>query len=90
MSGTARVITQRTNPTSACPSSLRTLAFSFALSLYLYASSFVGDKVLAEHGNTGFSLYDFFIGRELNPRLFNNTFDLKEFCELRPGPKNTE
>ena len=64
--------------------------FSFALSLYLYASSFVGDKVLAEHGNTGFSFYDFFIGRELNPRLFNNTFDLKEFCELRPGPKNTE
>jgi hypothetical protein len=28
-------------------------------------------------------VYDFFIGRELNPRL--GTLDLKEFCELRPG-----
>jgi len=28
-------------------------------------------------------VYDFFIGRELNPRL--GSFDLKYFCELRPG-----
>ena len=28
-------------------------------------------------------LYDFFIGRELNPRL--GPLDLKFFCELRPG-----
>jgi len=28
-------------------------------------------------------VYDFFIGRELNPRIGN--LDLKEFCELRPG-----
>ncbi|XP_078064244.1 delta(14)-sterol reductase LBR-like, partial [Mustelus asterias] len=28
-------------------------------------------------------VYDFFIGRELNPRIRN--FDLKYFCELRPG-----
>ena len=28
-------------------------------------------------------LYDFFIGHELNPRIGN--FDLKFFCELRPG-----
>ena len=28
-------------------------------------------------------LYDFFIGRELNPRL--GSLDLKFFCELRPG-----
>jgi hypothetical protein len=28
-------------------------------------------------------VYDFFIGRELNPRL--GAFDLKEFCELYPG-----
>ena len=34
-------------------------------------------------GNTGKRLYDFFIGRELNPRL--GRFDLKEFCELYPG-----
>lgn len=31
----------------------------------------------------GNPLYDFFIGRELNPRIGN--FDFKYFCELRPG-----
>lgn len=31
----------------------------------------------------GHHLYDFFIGRELNPRI--SCFDLKEFCELYPG-----
>ena len=64
--------------------------FSFVLSIYLYISSFMKDgngeeKVLAHGGNTGKCIYDFFIGRELNPRLFNNSLDLKEFCELRPG-----
>ncbi len=33
--------------------------------------------------HAGNGLYDFFIGRELNPRL--GSFDLKEFCELYPG-----
>ena len=28
-------------------------------------------------------MYDFFKGRELNPRI--GTFDLKFFCEMRPG-----
>lgn len=28
-------------------------------------------------------MYDFFKGRELNPRIKN--FDLKFFCEMRPG-----
>lgn len=28
-------------------------------------------------------MYDFFKGRELNPRL--KDFDLKFFCEMRPG-----
>lgn len=31
----------------------------------------------------GHLLYDFFKGRELNPRIGN--FDLKFFCEMRPG-----
>lgn len=31
----------------------------------------------------GHGLYNFFIGRELNPRI--GSFDLKEFCELYPG-----
>ena len=39
----------------------------------------------------GFGIYDFFIGRELNPRITlkgrlpSGTLDLKYFCELRPG-----
>lgn len=33
--------------------------------------------------SSGNAVYDFFIGRELNPRI--GTFDLKYFCELRPG-----
>ena len=32
---------------------------------------------------SGNALYDYFIGRELNPRV--SSFDLKCFCELRPG-----
>lgn len=70
-----------------------TLAFcttflSFALSIYLYLSSFFKDsdgngKILAAGGNSGIAAYDFWMGRELNPRI--GSFDLKEFCELRPG-----
>mmetsp|Transcript_24640 Transcript_24640/g.24872 ORF Transcript_24640/g.24872 Transcript_24640/m.24872 type:complete len:481 (-) Transcript_24640:46-1488(-) len=56
---------------------------SYLLSIYLYITSFLPGKLLAKGGNTGYHLYDFFIGRELNPRIYG--FDLKEFCELRPG-----
>jgi Delta14-sterol reductase len=60
------------------------IIFTTAFSLYLYISSFLPrGKLLAKGGNTGNALYDFFIGRELNPRL--GSLDLKEFCELRPG-----
>ena len=41
-----------------------------------------GETTIAKPGNTGVSIYDFFMGRELNPRI---GFDLKYFCELRPG-----
>jgi len=34
-------------------------------------------------GQSGSIVYDFFIGRELNPRV--GPVDLKFFCELRPG-----
>ena len=37
----------------------------------------------AAPGDTGSVLNDFFMGRELNPRVFG--LDLKYFCELRPG-----
>eukprot|EP00597_Dinobryon_sp_UTEXLB2267_P006845 CAMPEP_0170083680 /NCGR_PEP_ID=MMETSP0019_2-20121128/19054_1 /TAXON_ID=98059 /ORGANISM="Dinobryon sp., Strain UTEXLB2267" /LENGTH=390 /DNA_ID=CAMNT_0010299365 /DNA_START=228 /DNA_END=1400 /DNA_ORIENTATION=+ len=64
--------------------------FSFLLSTYLYISSFALDlngqkRLLAKGGNTGNAVYDFFIGRELNPRILWGSFDLKEFCELKPG-----
>ena len=62
------------------------VAFSFALSAALYASSFAGRKLLAPHfteGGTRYPIYEFFLGRELNPRI--GSFDLKEFCELYPG-----
>merc|ERR1712232_1360190 len=59
--------------------------FSTVLATYLYIKSFAPGALLAKGGNTGNAVYDFFIGRELNPRIFNGTFDLKQFCELRPG-----
>jgi len=57
--------------------------FSAGLSSYLYATSFKEGALLAKGGNSGNPIYDFFIGRELNPRI--GSFDLKVFCELRPG-----
>jgi len=62
-----------------------TTIFSTGLAAFLYAKSFTQGALLAKGGDTGNSIYDYFIGRELNPRIFGGTFDLKEFCELRPG-----
>jgi delta14-sterol reductase/lamin-B receptor len=62
---------------------LCTIVLCFALSLYLYLDSFRGQRILAAGGNSGNPMYDFYIGRELNPRIWS--FDWKEFCELRPG-----
>jgi Delta14-sterol reductase len=68
---------------------LITIVFCFLFSLYLYGTSFINtkDKILAIGGTSGNPWYDFFMGRELNPRpvTMNGTFDYKEFCELRPG-----
>ena len=36
------------------------------------------------HSVAGHMMYDFFIGHELNPRI-GGWFDIKVFCELRPG-----
>ena len=58
--------------------------FSTLLSFYLYAKSFAKGALLANGGNTSSGLYNWFIGRELNPREPDN-FDWKYFCELRPG-----
>lgn len=63
---------------------LHTLAHGLRCIFHRYISSFIpDDKILARGGNTGSAVYDYFIGRELNPRIGN--VDLKEFCELRPG-----
>lgn len=60
------------------------MIFAFVFSIYLYVRSWrVPADELAPEGNSGSFVYDFFIGRELNPRIRN--FDLKYFCELRPG-----
>lgn len=58
--------------------------FSVVFSIYLYVHSLKAPtQELSLGGNSGNMIYDFFMGRELNPRIGN--FDLKFFCELRPG-----
>ncbi|KAI0801735.1 ERG4/ERG24 ergosterol biosynthesis protein [Irpex lacteus] len=59
------------------------LIMSVAQGLYCYAFSFRRGKLLALGGNSGNPIYDFFIGRELNPSI--GSFDIKSFNELRPG-----
>ena len=59
------------------------LVLSFLLAVGLYLASFRHGAVLAEGGESGNPVYDFYIGRELNPRT--GSFDWKYFCELRPG-----
>ncbi|KAI8075921.1 ergosterol biosynthesis ERG4/ERG24 [Gilbertella persicaria] len=59
------------------------IIFSYVISLGVYIGSFGPGKLLALGGNTGNPIYDFMIGRELNPRVEN--FDVKFFTELRPG-----
>lgn len=58
---------------------------SLTLSLALYVGSHRDGAKLADAGGAlnRSVVYDFFIGRELNPRI--GPIDLKFFCELRPG-----
>ncbi|KAG8812198.1 erg24, C-14 sterol reductase [Serendipita sp. 399] len=51
--------------------------------MWCYLSSFREGRLLALGGNSGNHLYDWFMGRELNPRI--GIFDIKTFNELRPG-----
>ena len=66
---------------------LATVVLTCLLSIWLYIKSFQrpNDTLLAKGGCSGYAVYDFYMGRELNPRSFSNSFDWKEFCELRPG-----
>lgn len=70
------------------------IMISYVLSTFVYIRSFSikpGNKELRElaaGGHSGNMLYDWFIGRELNPRMtipLIGEIDIKEFCELRPG-----
>lgn len=70
------------------------IILSFIISIYVYVDSFNVKKgnpemrELAKGGHTGNLIYDFFIGRELNPRItfpFFGEVDLKAWLEMRPG-----
>lgn len=69
--------------------------FSILLSFFVYFTSFLpllnnkkngkgtNERILSTGGNSKQFIFDWFIGRELNPRIGN--WDIKLFCELRPG-----
>ncbi len=67
--------------------------FSVILSTFVYLASFIPlrgvngkgtkERILSVGGNTSNVVFDWFIGRELNPRI--GAWDIKLFCELRPG-----
>jgi Delta14-sterol reductase len=79
------------------------LLIAYALAIFCYLRSFTVPhpgqpnptyRELAPGGHSGNMLYDFFIGRELNPRLEvpesipfigGQTLDIKLFMEMRPG-----
>ena len=70
------------------------LGIAFSLACFVYIRSFsvqAGNKdkrELAAGGHSGSLIYDWFIGRELNPRVtlpMFGTIDIKEFMEVRPG-----
>lgn len=70
------------------------IILSYAISVYVYIRSFSVEKgnselrELAKGGHTGNLIYDFYIGRELNPRFNLPLFgeiDLKAWLEMRPG-----
>ncbi|KAJ3304950.1 hypothetical protein HDV03_002180 [Kappamyces sp. JEL0829] len=68
------------------PLAVAGILFSSVLSLLLYIWSHRSDKVVvAKGGNSGYVLYDLWMGRELNPRVCSGMLDLKFVCELRPG-----
>jgi Delta14-sterol reductase len=66
------------------PLMLGAIIISYTISVALYLASYRSSSVLlAVGGNSGNPFYDFWIGRELNPRL--GDLDLKFMFELRPG-----
>lgn len=76
------------------PLATTSVLFALAFSTYLYVASVLARPYgatepatpatqLARNGNTGSVIYDYWLGRTLNPRL--GFLDFKYVCELRPG-----
>lgn len=70
------------------------IIIAYALAIWVYVRSFsvkAGNgemRELAAGGHSGNIIYDWYIGRELNPRCtipFFGEIDIKSFMELRPG-----
>ena len=70
------------------------IIISYVLATYVYLKSYsvkagnAEKRELAAGGHSGNMIYDWFIGRELNPRVTLQVFgeiDIKSFMELRPG-----
>jgi Delta14-sterol reductase len=71
------------------------IIFAYSLAIWVYLRSFSvksdnkDHRELAQGGHSGNILYDWFIGRELNPRIvipfLNTEVDIKAFMEIRPG-----
>lgn len=70
------------------------ILISLFLATFFYLHSFSVEptnkqkRELAQGGATGNIIYDWFIGRELNPKVNVPTIgeiDIKSWCELRPG-----
>ncbi|KAF4983087.1 hypothetical protein FZEAL_1416 [Fusarium zealandicum] len=70
------------------------IIFAYAVAIFVYVRSFSvkpdnkENRELAAGGHSGNLLYDWFIGRELNPRItipLIGEVDIKEFFEIRPG-----
>ncbi|XP_013389225.1 delta(14)-sterol reductase isoform X2 [Lingula anatina] len=59
------------------------IVFSVVLSLVLYIRARSAKPNALAFAASGNAIYDFWMGRELNPRI--GSFDWKFFCELRPG-----
>ncbi|KAF9056808.1 ergosterol biosynthesis ERG4/ERG24 [Rhodocollybia butyracea] len=59
------------------------IGMSIVQAIGVYLWSFRDGALLAMGGNSGNTLYDWYIGRELNPSIWG--FDIKTFNELRPG-----
>ncbi|EIW65735.1 hypothetical protein TREMEDRAFT_41207 [Tremella mesenterica DSM 1558] len=62
------------------------LVMALAQAIWVYVWSFYSKELLAIGGNSGVFIYDFFLGRPLNPTFPGfPSFDIKTFNEVRPG-----